>query len=264
MFPKILINLLLFETLCFVSPISFAMLDDSLDELDFMEVISQVDDNDGSLGSEKPHIPEPMVFDLVRPLGVTKGELEMNSLMRYSHHGHFEWSPEIEYALFDGFALELEMPFENLQLQEYKIAAQGTFGVFDNQHFIHGWQAIGYYDRHSHEYTGDLLYLNGYSTHNNWSFFNMFGIRIGQHENGIIPTGLLNNSMFYAFSERFTAGIELNNEFNHAKRWNYLVTPQLHIDMSQNVSLQLGAGYSTLNEKHKKEWIGLWRLIYAF
>jgi hypothetical protein len=256
---KTTINLIIFGFFISVSSVAYAVLDDSLDELDFMQVMSQVDNNDGSLGSEKPHIPEPMVFDLVRPLGVTKGELEMNSLMRYSRHGNFEWSPEIEYAVFDGFALEFELPFESLHLQEYKVGAQGTFGVFDNHHFIHGWQAIGYYDRVTHEYTGDLLYLNGYSTHTNWSIFNMMGIRISQHEKGVEPTGLLNNSVFYAFSERFTAGIELNNEFSHQNHWDYLVTPQLHVDMNQNVSLQLGPGYSS-----KKEWLAFWRLIYAF
>ncbi|MGR9088929.1 MAG: hypothetical protein ACU841_17940 [Gammaproteobacteria bacterium] len=221
-----------------------------------------LEDNDGSLSSEKPHIPEPMVFDLVRPLGVDKGELEINSLVQYSRHGEFEWAPEIEFAPWNDFALELELPFDNTRLQEYKIAAQGTFGVFRRQ-FIHGWQAIGRYDRNSKTYAGDLLYLNGYSSKNQWSVFNMAGIRLADDDRSVRAVGLLNNSFFYALSERFSAGIELNNEFNNHKRWRYLITPQLHIDMDRNMSVQLGAGYSSLNH-HGKEWLGIWRVIYAF
>ncbi|MDI1230064.1 MAG: hypothetical protein PSU93_02820 [Methylobacter sp.] len=35
---------------------------------------------DAALSSDAPHIPGPMVFDLVRPLGVRQGDLEVNTL----------------------------------------------------------------------------------------------------------------------------------------------------------------------------------------
>jgi hypothetical protein len=221
-----------------------------------------LEDNDGSLSSEKPHIPEPMVFDLVRPLGAEKGELEMNTLVQYSPHGVVEWAPEIEFAPRDGLAFELEFPFENTTFQEYKIAAQGTFGVF-RKHFIHGWQAIGRYDKHEASYSGDLLYLNGYSSPSHWSVFNMAGIRIGDEDKKIKPTGLMNTSLFYVMSERFTAGVEWDNEFNSSKRWGYMVAPQLHVDLNRNLSIQLGAGYSALT-RNGKEWLGITRVIVAF
>lgn len=161
-----------------------------------------LEDNDGSLSSDKPHIPEPMVFDLVRPLGADKGELEINSLVQYSRQGEFEWAPEIEFAPWNDFALELELPFDNTRQQEYKIAAQGTFGVFQRQ-FIHGWQAIGRYDRINRTYSGDLLYLNGYSSKNNWSVFNMAGIRLIDETKSIKPVGLMNNSFFMLYPNGF-------------------------------------------------------------
>lgn len=60
-----------------------------------------------------PRIPEPMVFDL-----------------------------EIEYALTDGLAVELELPMENISVEAYKVAGQTTFGTLWNHRFIHGAQAI--------------------------------------------------------------------------------------------------------------------------
>ncbi len=56
-----------------------------------------------------PRIPEPMVFDLVRGLGARRGELEFNvlNLVPFRRGGpSYEWAPEVEYAVFDGFAVE--------------------------------------------------------------------------------------------------------------------------------------------------------------
>ena len=54
--------------------------------------------------------PEPMIFDLVDPLGAKKGEVELNSLFDYSPRtGQFQWSPEIEYAFKNGHAIEMSI-----------------------------------------------------------------------------------------------------------------------------------------------------------
>src|SRR5688500_18024187 len=64
--------------------------------------------------------PEPMVFDLVDPLGAPKGELEINTLMDFvPRTGKLEWQPEIEYAFADGYAAEFELPLENSTVQQY-------------------------------------------------------------------------------------------------------------------------------------------------
>jgi len=95
---------------------------------------------------QKLEIPEPLMFDLVRGLGADKGELEINSLADFPlnkvSERFIEWAPEIEYALFDGFAVEFEMPFENGDLEALKFAIQYTFGSSDNHRFIHGLQVI--------------------------------------------------------------------------------------------------------------------------
>ena len=51
--------------------------------------------------------PEPMVFDLVDPLGATPGKTEINTLLGYSPRtGDMAWSPEIEFAFAKGHSIE--------------------------------------------------------------------------------------------------------------------------------------------------------------
>src|SRR5690606_26148017 len=60
-----------------------------------------------------PHIPEPLVFDLVRALGAKKNELEANALVvtRFRRgRPTFDWAPEVEWAVADDVAIELELP----------------------------------------------------------------------------------------------------------------------------------------------------------
>ena len=49
-----------------------------------------------------PVIPEPMLFDLMRPLGAERGELEVNTLVRPSvgrNATGVAWAPEVEWPL---------------------------------------------------------------------------------------------------------------------------------------------------------------------
>ena len=72
-----------------------------------------------------PRIPEPMVFDLVRGLGARRGELEFNtlSLVPFRHGGpKYEWAPEIEWAVADGFAVEYELPIFDTRIVAQKFA----------------------------------------------------------------------------------------------------------------------------------------------
>lgn len=82
---------------------------------------------------ESLEIPEPLMFDLVRGLGAKQGGLEINTLVHFplnDFNGRgVEWAPEIEYALFDGFAVEVEFPFENRDLEAFKLAVQWTIGA---------------------------------------------------------------------------------------------------------------------------------------
>lgn len=222
-------------------------------------------EGDGSLGSQGiPHIPEPMLFDLVRPLGASRGELEVNTLVEHPlGGGPAEWAPEIEYAFADGYAVEFELPFEGSTLGEYKFALQGTLGTLRGGSMIHGWQGIGYYERDSGRYSADLLYLNGAELKPRWSTFNMIGLRrrdVGEGEDYI---GLLNNSVFYDYSQQVTLGLEVNHEIDD-QRWRVRVAPQVHYDMSSHLGIQFGGGVSRLGVDSSADWFAAWRLIYTF
>lgn len=183
-------------------------------------------DGDASLSSDgMPHIPEPLLFDLVRPLGASKGELEVNVLAQHNRRsGRNELAPEIEYVLADGLAVELELPFDGNRLEQFKVALQGTLGTLRSGSMVHGWQGILRRERdHGGAYSGDLLYLNGQ-----------------------------------------TLGLELNHEFDHDARWRWRAIPQLHIDLDNRRTLQLGLGPARLNPHEPACWSLDWRLIRTF
>lgn len=224
----------------------------------------RTEEGDAALSSGAPHIPEPMVFDLVRPLGVRQGEAEINVLTEHSlRRGHTEWAPEFEFGLFDDFAVEIELPFDNLRLNEYKLALQGTFGTGFNDHFIHGWQTIGYHDRETEKYSVDALYLAGYRFNSEISNFNMLGVRRDDLSRDGHFVGLFNTTWFYDYSQNLTFGIEMNNEFRTRSDWNYLLMPQVHWDITNNATIQFGLGLNQANRKDTN-WLGSWRMIYAF
>lgn len=223
-------------------------------------------EGDASLSSQgMPHIPEPLLFDLVRPLGSTKGDLEINVLAQHNlRNGKYEYAPEIEYAFADGLAIELELPFSNGMLEEYKVAVQGTFGTLRNTTMVHGWQVIARKEELSGAYAADLLYLNGQVLGNGWSMFNMAGWRRtefgGEGHNQI----LLNNSVFYDVSQRLTLGLELNSEIDHKANWRLRAIPQIHYDLGSFSTLQFGIGPSRLDPGRPEEWTFNWRLIRTF
>ena len=220
---------------------------------------------DATQSSVIPHIPEPMLFDLVRPLGAAKGELEINTLVDHAlRAGHTEWAPEIEYAFLDGYAIELELPFQDFSVAEYKLALQGTIGTLLGARMIHGWQIIGRYDRHEKAYLTDTLYLNGMRLSSKWSMFHMLGIRNNFSEKRERFNGLLNNNLFYQFSRQLTLGFEVNNEMPRWSKWRYRLVPQIHYDFTPHTSLQVGGGPSKLEDPKRTEWTVAWRLIHAF
>lgn len=206
--------------------------------------------------------PEPMVFDLVDPLGTKKGELEINTLLDYSTRtGQFQWSPEIEYSFAKGHAIELELPVDNATLSEYKVSLQGTLGELFQRRMIHGWQIIGRRKNDEKEFGAEALYLNDYKFSESWSMMNMFGARRTRFNEDGEFVGLVNNSVFYRF-HYFAIGIELNSEIRTTYR--YRLTPQIQYGFSKKAFIQLGGGPSHLNEDQKTEWLITSRLVYDF
>lgn len=213
-----------------------------------------------------PRIPEPMVFDLVRPLGAKKGEWEVNALAliplnrksetidevadpsglvrRSSDKRGVEWAPEIEFVLADGMALEFELPMENSNLEAYKVAGQWTFGTTLQNRFIHGTQGIVQYSVDSKLWSTALLYVAGFRFDPTWSILGMFGAR--RFTNGA-PGGsdvevLGNLTLFADLHGRLVAGIEANLNQVVGGDTAFLLMPQLHYEISQHWMLQAGGG----------------------
>jgi hypothetical protein len=226
---------------------------------------SQKLNNDAATGSDELDIPEPLVFDLVRPLGSPQGELEVNFFAsRINGQGQLSWSPEVEYVIADGYAVELELPHTNGSLDEYKMALQGTAGTLLGGSMIHGWQFItrktlGGLPNHT-----DILYLNGWRLNNRISTMNMLGWRRTDASMHGRDTLLLNASLFYKRSSRLTLGIEVNAEHNALLGLGYRLTPQVHVTLKDNTALQFGLGPSTLNTQRDKQWILVGRYSYSF
>lgn len=221
-------------------------------------------EGDTALSSENPHIPEPMVFDLIRPLGVKQGEVEINTLvMRDPAQAHTEWAPEFEIGIRDNLAIEFELPLQNSRIESYKLALQGTMGRFFDRRAIHGWQVIGYYDREHGSYKMDSLYLLGLRLADQFSTLNMLGLRRDDFNPAGTFSGLFNSAWFYDYSQKVTLGLEFNSEFKSHGKWNYLVMPQIHLDFASHTSLQLGVGLSQYEARKTGLQTGL-RLIYAF
>jgi hypothetical protein len=199
---------------------------------------------------DAPHIPEPMVFDLVRGLGAKRGELEANTLVQVPFASRRRgttvlWAPEIEYALFDGFALELELPIENFSLVALKGAVQGTLSYSGS--LAHGYQLITEYMLDHQVLESTALYLFGAKLSDRWSLMTMSGMRL---ESELLPgrggafagLGLLHNTnLFYTVSHVLNLGLESNFAYAHAQP-NLLLMPQLHFAPSPMFNIQFGAG----------------------
>lgn len=213
-----------------------------------------------------PNVPEPMVFDLIRPLGVRQGEFEANVLgiLPFSRQrtsdpqfdfvggsddedikaGKLELSPEIEYGLFDNFALELELPIADGEVVAIKGAAQYTFETGSNERFIHGVQNIVLHDLTSHSVSTSLLYLAAYRFDACWSALGMVGANreFGGENRGARTLGILNASVFAQVNPIWTLGLEANYANTSRGNASMLVMPQVQARVSQRLSAQFGIG----------------------
>lgn len=198
-------------------------------------------------------IPEPLMFDLVRGLGAKQGELEINALadfpINHISSREVEWAPEIEYALFDGFAVELELPFENFGLEAIKMAVQWTIGQSKNNKYIHGIQVIGETMLHDNITEFSFLYVPAYRFNNTWSAIGLFGIvyETGSDTPDKKETVLLNASLFADLNNQLVLGLELNNTDTTVQgiddnEMSLLVLPQIHYEFERGLAFQFGIG----------------------
>jgi hypothetical protein len=191
-----------------------------------------------------PNVPEPMVFDMMRPLGARQGELEANTLATAplsGPDGKIAWAPEVEYAVVDGFAVEAELPFEGGRLAELKLGLQGALGTFNAGRSAHGVQYLGIYDRHSHRYSSSLAYMLVHRFNARWSNVAMAGLwDIGLGRKTHRNRAILNNTSFYNAAEGTVLGLEVN--YLGGEEGHVLVMPQLHQKLASRVNVQIGLG----------------------
>jgi hypothetical protein len=217
------------------------------------------------LANTYPHVPEPMIFDMMRPLGAAKGELEANTLATVplsGPDGTIAWAPEVEYAFADGFAVEGELPFEGRRLAELKLGLQAAFNSFNNGSSAHGVQYLGIYDRHGKRYSSSIAYMLAHRWNDRWSSVTMAGLsdisrKGGEGRNAAI----LNHSTFYDASARSVVGVEVN--YLGGDAGHVLVMSQLHQRFADVLSMQVGLGAQKAKGEPVRPKAGL-RLIREF
>lgn len=229
-----------------------------------------IDHNTGSSGSLNPTIPEPMIFDLVRPLGAVKGEIEVNTLVesRPGRQGEtIRWAPELELVISNGFAFEFELPIHEIEIEDYKLAFQKTFGKDREKKFIHGWQTIGKYSHDDVNFNLTNLYITGYRFNQRWSALAMNGLKNNNIGKSLDLTPMSNISFFRHISPRLKLGIETNYAFhqvNTRARYNtLLVVPQLHYEIGKHYSVQLGTGLERYDDSRYAPMLAM-RLVKEF
>jgi hypothetical protein len=198
---------------------------------------------------EVSYIPEPMIFDLVRPLSSKKGQWEVNALILQEDSpelSHSHQSPEIEYVLWDDIALELEIPSIGGEPDALKGVLQWTIGHSGkNNHSVHGVQLI-----HMHnikEGTFDEttpVYIFGNRLSKDMSYLLMLGdqYRNGDHTNE--HRLVLNATVFHVYSQvkELEFGLE-QNILGFGRNFDYWrITPQLEVVLEHHMKLQMGFG----------------------
>jgi hypothetical protein len=211
-----------------------------------------------------PNIPEPMFFDLVRPLGARKGELEVNSLFVQPLAGQerdFQWAPEAEYAVTDGVAIEPQVIFENGRLLGGQFTVQKTLGTLFRDKAIHGVLARAEYLRPV-RVSGEWLYLWGARINQKWSLFTIQGLRRDDFRGSGFFQALVNPSVFYDVTKDVTIGLETNFAIGQKPKNVYRFIPQVHVKMPKNTSIQYGVGLAQTNRQFAPSMIArvIWQV----
>jgi hypothetical protein len=225
------------------------------------------DPDEGVIGSVRLQIPEPMMFDLVRPLGASKGEIEVNSLFRQPLSGSrrdLQWAPEVEITYAEGHAIEFELPSEGVKVESYKLALQSKFPARKSPYFTHGWQGIFEKGRHGFGWDTSQLYLTGFRWHPRWSMMSLHGPRYHRPRGAQGQWSMLaNNTLFYQAPRRPVLGIETNLDFSRSRGKHALVMPQMHVHLGSRMQLQFGFG-GVRQPGRPVNAAAAWRLIREF
>lgn len=216
-----------------------------------------------AVDSEIPQIPEPMVFDLVRPLGARRGELEVNTLCAVpltGRHHNFSWEPETEYEIGRGYAIEPQVIFENGTFEGFQLTGQKTMGTLFKHRAIHGLLLRGEYTLDRKQLLSDSVYLFGMRLSKRWSCFAINGFRRTAYWDGGRFVWLVNPTVFYHVNPRLEIGVESNFELGLSQQNRQLITPQFHYNITKMSEFQFGLGLEYGRKEHPR-LLAIWRVV---
>ncbi len=246
----------------YFDPINPAKLQKGLDKL------LGLDFGDESDKPPAPEIPEPVFFDLVRPLGSLKYGTELNYLLNPSTRNAPTLQViEYEYVFADWRSVELDLSYFNGNLQILTPFYQRTLGVGPRRNWIHGYQlSLDLYLR-SGFVGGSPTYIFSWKPREESNFSTTFfvganraligGFEAPRSLSAFAPPAMggntdstygawrptFNADFFYKFNERWTIGIENDLFFASGKAGEYLSFPFVTYEAGEHAFFQLGGGY---------------------
>lgn len=195
------------------------------------------------------YIPEPMMFDLVRPLGSKKGQWEINTLITQEESpalSHSHVSPEIEYVFAENWAAEVEIPMIGGEPDSLKGVLQWTAGHSGkSRQIVHGFQLITqrFIDEDTHNELTPI-YIYGHRFNHDYTMLAMIG---DQYHYGEVSNGhflVLNATIFHVYSrvKDIEFGLEQNVlGFGHNFQY-WRITPQIDVVLEDHWKIQTGFG----------------------
>lgn len=199
-----------------------------------------------ALQAQNPDVPEPLLFDLVRGLGASRGEFEVNALIRHDFRqgrDKFYWNPEVEWVARDGVAFELELAMDRGNVEAAKLMTQLTFGTPLPGRYIHGAQIIGERSGIDQGYDLSALYVGALRFTDRWSLSFLQGAKYGA---GVLDRkneywAWLGNATLFAEMRKATYGLEVNVESPRTDNPSIRLIPQVHLHRGQ-LAAQGGIG----------------------
>jgi hypothetical protein len=216
--------------------------------------------------NRNPHVPEPLMFDLVRGLGAHKGELEVNALVVHDFRAgrdKFYWNPEVEWIVADGIGVELELAMDRGVVESTKLMTQITFGTPLPGRYIHGAQIIGERSGIDEGYDLSVVYIGAQRLTPAWSLNFIQGAKYGAGiEDRQTPYwSWLGNATLFREARRATFGLEVNVESPRSEAPTVRLTPQIHLNRGA-WGLQAGVGAATVG--NTQQTFAALRLVHTF
>lgn len=193
-----------------------------------------------------PRVPEPMVTDLVRNLGAAQGELEANVLFVAPTRAPYaaQWAPEVEVAIWDGWAIELELPMHGTHVESFKLGVQATLGVSRDQRFAHGLQWLSEVHSDGSRVDNTLFWIGALRFSQRFSAMILAGARldVGTRDAAMGLRAIANPTVYYEPTRSLSIGIESRFWLASSGAHSVDFVPQVRWRPIDPLTIQLGAG----------------------